>query len=378
VIGQASSLPRLPSALLPAEGFLGSAFTRLSQALDASVLRAMQIVVERALIPDPDDVDALRDSARALLSDPLLERDPARYFAFVDQPVPPLVVSSRRRRAIPGGRVVSRRLTSEYRAYPYAIAQTGLSVSNGDPILLEHWMHDGAAATRGTVVAIHGFAMGRPRIDALALFARDWFDRGLDVALVTLPHHGARTPAGARFSGEWFAVPHVTRVAESVREALYEIHVVTSWLRAAGRGPVGLLGLSLGGYLAALAAGLMDDLDFVVPIVPPVCIGDLAWRFFERTRHARAGGEAALGHDELRHAFRVHSPLVHPLRVPPERVLVVAGRGDRVVPPEHPHALWKHWGEPRIHWFSGSHLAPFGRAGVVREVERHLHRLGVL
>lgn len=379
LIGHTTTLPGLPSALLPAEGFLGSAFTRLSQTLDLGVLRAMQIVVERALIPGTEEVGALRASARAL-EDPVLQSDPRRYFAFLDEPLPPLVVTGERRRRLPGGRVVARRLTSEYRPYSYAggVASDVAATSNRDPILLEHWMHADGGAPRGTVIAIHGFAMGRPRIDAFALFAREWYDRGLDVALLTLPHHGERTPPQARFSGEWFAVPHVTRVAEAVREASFEIQVVTSWLRQERGGPVGLLGLSLGGYLAALTAGLVDDLDFVVPIVPPVCIGDLAWRFFERTDHARRGGAAALGHDELRRAFRVHSPLAHPLRVPRDRVLIVAGRGDRIVPPEHPHALWRHWGEPRIHWFSGSHLAPFGRAGVVREVERHLHRLAIL
>ena len=141
---------------------------------------------------------------------------------------------------------------------------------------------------------------------------------------------------------------------------------------------MGLLGLSLGGYLAALTAGLVEDLDFVVPIVPPVCIGDLAWSFFEHTRHHAQGGEAALGRDELRRAFRVHSPLAHPLRAPREGVLVVAGRGDRVVPPTHPAALQRHWGGPELHWFSGSHLAPFGRGRIVRTISRHLRTLRIL
>jgi dipeptidyl aminopeptidase/acylaminoacyl peptidase len=141
---------------------------------------------------------------------------------------------------------------------------------------------------------------------------------------------------------------------------------------------VGLLGLSLGGYLTALAAALFDDLDFAIPMVPPVCIGDLAWGFFEQTRHARAGGEAALSRAELRRSFRVHSPLAHPRRTPRERVLIVAGRGDRIVPPTHPSALWSHWGEPAIHWFSGSHLAPFGRGRIVNAISRHLASLGVL
>jgi hypothetical protein len=131
----------------------------------------------------------------------------------------------------------------------------------------------------------------------------------------------------------------------------------------------------------------------VIPIVPPVCIGDLAWRFFTQTRHHREGGPSRLSQEELRRAFRAHSPLAHPLRVPRDRTFIVAGRGDRIVPPEHPAALgrgdrivppehpaalWEHWGEPAIHWFSGSHLAPFGRARIVRRIARHLRSIGVL
>jgi len=98
----------------------------------------------------------------------------------------------------------------------------------------------------------------------------------------------------------------------------------------------------------------------------------------EQTRHAREGGAAALSRVELRRSFRVHSPLAHPLRTPRERVLIVAGRGDRIVPPTHPAALWSHWGEPAIHWFSGSHLAPFGRGRIVNAIGKHLTSLGIL
>ena len=41
-------------------------------------------------------------------------------------------------------------------------------------------------------------------------------------------------------------------------------------------------------------------------------------------------------------------------------------------------AVWEHWGRPAIHWFSGSHLAPFGRGRVVRAIAEHLERLQIL
>ena len=254
----------------------------------------------------------------------------------------PRAVSIHGGRDLRGGAVYRRKLQTDYRPYAAPGCEPEVEISNGDPILLEHWKHEGRQ-TRGTVIGLHGFAMGRPALDAVALFARQWYDRGLDVALMTLPHHGRRSGADARFSGEHFAVPHVGRLAEAVREAIYEILVVRNWLRDESDGPVGLMGLSLGGYLTSLAVGLCDDFDFAVPMVPPACMGDLAWRVFRTTRHGPRSGAPAIGEAELRSGFRVHSPLAHSLRVPKERILIVAGRGDRIVPPEHPTALWEHW-----------------------------------
>lgn len=364
-------IPPLPAVALPRERWSQRVFTEIGTTLDSAVLRAMQFVVERALIPGAAEVDALRRSAQALLT-PELESDPRRFFAFLADPPQPPPMQTRYKRRLPGGAQLERRIESDYA--PYLAEGTGAA---GHPILLEHWRHE-PGRSRATVVALHGFTMGRPRIDAMMLMANQWYRYGLDVALLTLPYHGARTPADSRFSGEHFAVPDVVRLSEAVREAIYEIRLVIHGLREESDAPVGLLGLSLGGYLTALSAGLLDDLDFAIPMVAPVCIGDMAWSFFSRTRHYREGGESAFSEDEMRRAFRVHSPLAHPLRIPKERVLIVAGRGDRIVRPEHPTALWNHWDQPAICWFSGSHLAPFGRRRIVRAILRHLRSIGIL
>jgi hypothetical protein len=72
------------------------------------------------------------------------------------------------------------------------------------------------------------------------------------------------------------------------------------------------MGLSLGGYVAALAATLMDDLAFAIPIVAPACFGDLAHRFMAASRLYRGRERKALSRDEFRAAYRVHSPLAPP------------------------------------------------------------------
>jgi hypothetical protein len=365
----AVALPELPAVVLPPEAWSDRLFTVVGSALDGVVVAAMRRVVDAALMPSAAALPALRAAAAPFVDGPL-GRSPRRYFAFVDQPADALVSETRYQRARSGGVIIGRRFLGRYR--PYQDAEPD---PQADAILVEHWMHT-RERPRATVLALHGFAMGYPRVDAWALFAAEWFRHGVDVALLTLPYHGGRTPPGSRVSGQRFADPNAARMHDAVRRAVYEIHAVRGWLRAETQRPVGLLGLSLGGYLSALTAGLVDDLDFVMPMVPPVCIGDLAWRFFSHS--AQAGQASAYTQGELRATYRLHSPLSHPLRLPRERALIIAGRGDRIVPPEHPHALWRHWGEPAIHWFSGSHLAPFGRDRIVAAGVAHLERLGIL
>ena len=160
-----------------------------------------------------------------------------RVYAFLDELIEPLTVRTRQHRRVDGGVVMRRKMTSGYQPYGFeAGAGTG-----SPPILLEHWMHD-VRPPRATLIALHGFTMGWPRFDAIALFARRWFEAGLDVVLPALPYHGARTPADANFSGDRFAVPDVARLGEAVREAIYEIVLVLRWIRAHSGAPVGILG----------------------------------------------------------------------------------------------------------------------------------------
>lgn len=362
------ALPRLPE--LPSPDLGGATWnewllTVFARSVDAVMLRAMTMVVDAVLLPAPDEVEAMRAAAaRILAAEPW--REPRTFFPFIDDDARPLHVESRRRRSLAGGEAVARRFATDYESVDGVAAR-------GDAVLVEHWMHDGETP-RATALILHGFTMGYPRFDGFALFANDLYRAGFDIALLTLPAHGARTPPGARFSGERFAMPRVDQLNEVMRQAVYEIHAVANWLRAHNGAPVGLLGLSLGGYLSSLLAGLRDDWAFVVPIVPPVCIGDLAFRFHGRSRRVRESPALAFSRDELRAAYRVHSPLAHPLAVSRDRVLIVAGKGDLIVPPEHPHALWRHWGEPEIHWYNGSHVAPLPRRDIARRIVAHVRR----
>ncbi len=363
-------IPEIPSGVLPWEPWQDRLLTQIGSALDSTVLGAARVAIDAFLMPRPEELPAMLETAAPFLSGELRD-DPRRFLALATTAGEPHTHTQRRQRSLPGGTVYSRRFAVDFQ--PTAGSESEGRAAKHDQIHIEHWIHHGHQP-RPTALALHGFGMGNPRIDAVAIFASQIFRHGCDVALMTLPYHAARKPPGARFSGQHFTSVDISQLNEAMRRAVYEISAIENWLRVEYGGPVGMIGLSLGGYISSLMAGILPQLDFVIPIVPPVCIGDLAWRFLERSRYHPTGTQAETLLDSLRKAYRVHSPLTYPAVVAKERLLILAARGDQIVPPEHPYALWLHWDRPDIEWFSGSHLAPFHRRHLATRIVEHIER----
>ena len=74
--------------------------------------------------------------------------------------------------------------------------------------------------------------------------------------------------------------------------------------------------------------------------------------------------------DGLASALAVHSPLTYAPLLPKDRLMVVAGLGDRMAPPEQSLLLWEHWQRPELHWFPGSHIVHFGRTAYLEAMRR--------
>ena len=232
------------------------------------------------------------------------------------------------------------------------------------------WRH--GDRPRPTLVCLHGYGMGRIGWDARA-FELDLLHRelGLDVAVPTLPLHGPR--AIGRRSGAGFLDDHPLQTNAAFGQAIWELRRLSGWLRQQGVPAVGVYGMSLGGYLAALWASLDRDLACAVPSIPAVALHDLLERdLHPRERRARAANGA--GAELWRDAWAVHSPLAHAPRVAPEARLILAARADRICPPAQAHALWEHWDRPAIHWTPGSHLVPIGRQQTRERLAAHLQQ----
>jgi hypothetical protein len=222
------------------------------------------------------------------------------------------------------------------------------------------WVLRHPGAPRPWLVCVHGTSMGKPGMD-LALFRARWLheDLGLNLVFPVLPLHGPRgdgLPPHASFPGE-DVMDNVHGIAQSV----WDVRRLVRWAASQGDSPVGITGVSLGGFVTAIVAGLEPGLACAVLGVPAVDLIDLI------DHHSTRGRDPQYLHmlDLARQVGVVVSPLSFPPVVPPERRFIYAGLADRLAHPRHQVGrLWEHWGRPEVLWYKGGHVA-FARTKAV-------------
>jgi len=354
--------PPLPRAITRFEAVLLGAGARLDRFV-------LELYLRRTAFATPQDGAALRERlarARAFYADARFVAHPATFFA---EPAP-LRTHVRRRQVLPDGEVLSLAYTTDFAAvFPDAGIEPALGVARW-------WRH--REPGHPVMLCVHGYGGGHLWLESLAFDVRRFYRAGLDVVLYVLPYHGTRAPGGPRRSGEPFFDIDLVRTNEAFAQAIYELRALLRHVRAAGAGPVGAFGMSLGGYITALLATVEPELAFAVPMIPLISLPEMMWAEGESDARLARAVEHGWSLAALRDFFAVHAPLARPPLVPRERRLVIAALGDRICPPAHADALWRHWDEPRIHWYPGGHLAQFRRGTALREVRTLLRDSGLL
>jgi hypothetical protein len=197
--------------------------------------------------------------------------------------------------------------------------------------------------------------MGHPLVDFTGFRAR-FLHRtlGVNVAVPVLPLHGPRR-VGWRGGDGFFSGDFVDTV-HAQAQAIWDIRRLIGWLRQEGAPAVGVYGVSLGGYTAALLASVEEGLDCVIAGIPATDFVRLA-RSHTPLLLVRAAERAGFSFDRIERLLRVVSPLALAPKVAHERRFLYAGLADRLAAPEQARELWRHWGEPRTLWYHGSHVS---------------------
>lgn len=228
----------------------------------------------------------------------------------------------------------------------------------------------GSDEPRPVAVLIHGYMAGNYQVEQRLWPLQRLRRTGYDVALFTLPFHGVRASAAHRGAPEFpGSDPRFSN--EGFRQVISDLRNFINWLRERGHPEVGVMGMSLGGYTAALLATLEKGLSFCVPVIPLASLAD-----FVREQGQLSASPAAMAeeHALLEQIYRVVSPLERRPLIAPGRTLVVAGKADRITPVAHARKLAAHFGAQLVAWHGG-HLLQLGRNAAFRRVETWLREL---
>jgi len=223
---------------------------------------------------------------------------------------------------------------------------------------------------RPVAILIHGYMAGSYQVDQRLWPLGRLRRSGYDVALFTLPFHGVRANAARRGAPEFPGTDPRFSI-EGFRQVIADLQNFVRWLREEGHPEIGVMGMSLGGYTAALLATVEVGLSFCVPVIPLASLADFAR---EQGQLSSAPELEAREHALLERIFRPVSPLSRKSLIVPARTLVVAAKADRITPVAHARKLAGHFGSQLVSWHGG-HLLQLGRNAAFRRVETLLRDL---
>ncbi len=160
--------------------------------------------------------------------------------------------------------------------------------------------------------------------------------------------------------------------AERMRDALLDARRLLDWLETRPEVDpqrLAAAGVSIGGIMAATLMGVDERIRAGVFVMAggglPELLHDSEERPLVRFREVRFAESGDRDRDRFLARLRPHTEPFDPLtwahRIERERVVLVSGRFDQVVPPERTEALWHALGQPRWHRYPGGHyqIAPF-------------------
>ncbi len=354
---------------------MASIFTKASAAIDRGVVR----FIERRMAPrklriDPSDARARMVELAAAYGEDTLG-SPSRFFPA--PPTPTAKMTSLGDGPL-GTHVIDIAFASEYEPFLPDARELHLGIRENHTVHARWWTSDRG---RPTIVLIHGWAGGNHWVTMRSFVVPYWLRHGFDVASFVLPFHGARAAGGFAGSGKVFPSANPLRTNEGFGQAIWDLRQLALFLRARGASAVGPMGMSLGGYTTALWAsvagpGEQGGADFAVAMIPAVSMARLMWRHGENSPARRRATKAGITEELLGEVFAVHAPTTRPVKLGPDRLAVIAGRGDRITPPDQAEMLAAHWGVDTL-WFEGGHLAQVGRGDALRSVRRKLAALGL-
>jgi pimeloyl-ACP methyl ester carboxylesterase len=235
------------------------------------------------------------------------------------------------------------------------VRQRYLGYSENRTGYLIRWAH--GDKPRKTILCVHGFMMGAPREAERMFKISKLFSMGLDVALCIQPFHWKRIAGPRAARSVYLTLGDTAFTNECVAHSVYDLDNSFSILGELGAANIGIIGASLGGYIAGVYACLRSKPEFVAMMVPSLSF----LRPISPDKFYQRAPFDPEWQTYVRRAADFHSPLNLRPRIQADNILVVASRGDKICPFDLVEQLKELWGLSRCHFRTGGHWLVFDK-----------------
>lgn len=232
------------------------------------------------------------------------------------------------------------------------------------------WLRHPDGQRRPTLIFLHSWMQPCTWLEDVLVLPR--IARALDVDIVRfeLPYHGSRKPDGSRFHGEYFWTADLVRTIEAMRQSVLDARALVRFLERAAPGPVGVMGVSLGGMVALALSCFEERLAFSIPVAAHLDLaGVLADASLLKPMRVELASHGWAPRDVDDFSRSLGLSELTP-SIPTERMLFIAGKHDRLLSAHRTEELWARWDRPPIHWLDSGHLGIFTHMGESLDVSR--------
>ena len=179
--------------------------------------------------------------------------------------------------------------------------------------------------------------------------------RGIAALFVQMAYYGPRRPPGSKLR---LLSPDIRHTMSAVRQTVLDLRVAAAWLEARREldpKRLGIMGTSLGSFMAALAAEMEPRLGRLAVLLGG---GGLVDGYYDHPQAApyrkvyeALGGSKA----KLAKLIAPADPLTCAANLKARKVLILAGQRDEIVPPKMAEALWRESGRQKLVWYDCTH-----------------------
>jgi dienelactone hydrolase len=174
---------------------------------------------------------------------------------------------------------------------------------------------------------------------------------------VQMAYYGPRRPKGSRLR---LLSLDIERTVDAIRQTVLDLRRATAWM---GSRPevdpqrLGIVGTSLGSFMAALTAEMEPRLKRVVVLLGGAGFVD-GYYDHPKAKNAVKLWESIGGtKQQVKDLIAPIDPITCAGNLRECKLLIIAGKKDDVVPPKMAEALWKATGRQKIVWYNCGHFS---------------------